>query len=84
MWYWKLAIIRLVIYGSMVAWGVIKAGTEGYNSFSDMPPQARDKMIGDALFAAGGVVLAFLDSTISRLTQGKQDAEQVAKDAPVK
>lgn len=74
-WYWKLAILRCFIYGGMVAWGVYKAGVEGYTTLKDIPDLSWWKLIGDCLMAFAGVILAFLDSTIARLNEGKPDAE---------
>ena len=67
LWFWKIAVLRCCIYGIIVAWGVIKAGTEGYASLADMTPMQFDKMMGDATVAFLGVILAFLDSTLSTL-----------------
>jgi hypothetical protein len=63
-----MAIARCCIYGIIVAWGVIKAGTEGYASLADMTSMQFGKMMGDSMVAFLGVVLAFLDSTLSKLS----------------
>lgn len=70
LWFWKIAVLRCCIYGIIVSWGVIKAGTEGYSSLSEMSSMQFDKMIGDAGVAFLGVILAFLDSTLTTLTSG--------------
>jgi len=77
-----MAILRLTIYGGMVSWGVFKAGTEGYLSLSEMTILGFWKMIGDCTYAFCGVVLAFLDSTLSTLIRDKPaaDAAQEVKD----
>lgn len=66
-WYWKLAVIRCCIYGLGVAWGVWKAGTNGFDALSDMTSMQRTDLFGDMAMAFGGVLLAFLDSTIQIL-----------------
>ena len=67
LWFWKIAIIRCCIYGIIVAWGCLKAGTEGYGSLSEMTSMQFGKMLGDASVAFLGVILAFLDSTLTTM-----------------
>ena len=66
-WYWRMAVIRCLIYGSIVAWGVFKAGVEGFDSLSDLSHLQLLKLKGDMCVAFGGVLLAFLDNTLSKL-----------------
>lgn len=75
MWYWRMAAIRVLIYGCIVAWGVFKAGVEGFYNWHDLTDMTKFKLYGDMSVAFGGVLLAFLDSSIARLIQGKPDAE---------
>lgn len=65
LWYWRVAILRCLIYGSYVAWGMFKAGVEGYASWSDLSSMQQSKLIGDIVFVAfGGVILAFIDNSV--------------------
>lgn len=71
-WYWRLAILRCLIYGCIVAWGVFKAGVEGFERWSDINEMSRWKLFGDMGVAFGGVLLAFLDNTLQRLINDKE------------
>ena len=71
LWYWKLAIIRCLIYGTMVGWGVFKAGVEGFEALNDMTVLQMAKLAGDMGMGFLGVMLAFLDNTIQRLAGGQ-------------
>lgn len=77
LWYWKLAVARCLIYGTIVVWGVLKAGTEGYDHLGDIPPIAKLKLLGDSWQAFAGVLLAFLDSTLSVLRSNENVTRQV-------
>jgi hypothetical protein len=68
---WWLSGIRCTIYGAIVGWGVWKAGTSGYDSISQMTPLQLGDLIGDALVAFGGVLLAFLDNSLQALSNGR-------------
>lgn len=67
LWYWRLAVVRVLIYAAIVAWPVFKSGTNGFESLGEMKPLARGQMFGDMGVAAFGVILAFLDSTMAAL-----------------
>jgi hypothetical protein len=69
-WYWRLSIIRCVLYGGVVSWGVFKAGTNGFDGLDQMTPLQKVDLTGDMAAAFGGVLLAFLDNSISRITNG--------------
>jgi TRAP-type C4-dicarboxylate transport system permease small subunit len=67
-WYWRIAIIRVFLYGGYVAWGMWKAGTNGYKEIGEMSPLQFWDLIGDMVFVGmGGVLLAFLDNTLQQL-----------------
>lgn len=70
--FWKLSIVRCLIYGGIVAWGVFKAGTQGYNHLSDMSRLQQIWLFGDMSVAFGGVVLAFLDTSLQKLSNGNE------------
>lgn len=70
LWYWRLSIIRCVLYGGVVSWGVFKAGTNGFDGIDQMTPLQKIDLSGDMCAAFGGVLLAFLDNSITRLTNG--------------
>ncbi len=72
-WYWRLAIVRCVIYGCIIGWGVFKAGTEGFERWSDMTNMQHIKLLGDMGMGFGGVLLAFLDQSIQKLSDGSPD-----------
>lgn len=75
-WYWRLSIIRCVMYGGVVSWGVFKAGTNGFDGLDQMTPLQKIDLSGDICAAFGGVLLAFLDNSISRLTNVGNDLNQ--------
>lgn len=78
--YWKLSTVRCLLYGAIVAWGMFVSGTEGFTSLSEMSGLQLIKLLGNMLFAGfGGVVLAFLDQTLSRLQSQKPQPEQPPK-----
>ncbi len=66
---WKLSILRCCLYGGIVAWGVWKSGTEGFDHFSDMTGMQKIDMFGDMAVGFGGVILAFLDTSIQNLSR---------------
>lgn len=65
-------------------WGMFKAGTEGFEQWSDMTPMQHYKLMGDMLFVGmGGVILALLDDTIQKLYSDKsQRADEPDKTEP--
>lgn len=66
--YWKVSLVRCVIYSGIVMWGMFKAGTQGYDSLSDMSSMQLLYLFGDMLFSGFcGVLLAFIDNTLSGL-----------------
>lgn len=65
--YWKLSAFRCLLYAAIVMWGVFKAGTQGYDHMSDMSSLQKIWLYGDMFVAGGGVVLAFLDTSITKL-----------------
>lgn len=70
-WYWRVAIIRCALYGFYVAWGMWKAGTNGFKTIGEMTPLQFWDLLGDMVFVGmGGVFLAFLDTTLSALKNG--------------
>lgn len=70
--YWRLSIIRCIIYATIVSWGMFTAGTEGYDTLSDMTDLQKLKLIGNMVFAGfAGVVLAFLDQTLTQIRQSR-------------
>lgn len=69
---WKLSILRCFIYGGIVAWGVFKAGTNGFDGLNDMTPLQKIDLAGDMATAFGGVLLAFLDNSIASLSSQQQ------------
>lgn len=75
-WFWRLSIIRCAIYGGIVSWGVFKAGTNGFDGLDQMTPLQKIDLGGDMLAAFGGVLLAFLDNSITRITNGGSNSNQ--------
>jgi hypothetical protein len=69
---WKLSIVRCLIYGGVVSWGVFKAGTNGFDGLNDMTPLQKIDLAGDMAAAFGGVLLAFLDTSIQKLSTQQQ------------
>ena len=74
---WRLSILRCLLYGGIVAWGVFKAGTQGYDHWGDMSVFQRVWLFGDMFTAFGGVVLAFLDNSIQKLATSSVDTAQI-------
>lgn len=65
---WVLSIVRCCIYGGVVSWGVFKAGTNGFDGLNYMTPLQKIDLSGDMAAAFGGVLLAFLDNTLSAMS----------------
>lgn len=83
---WKLSILRCLIYAGIVAWGVFKAGTNGFDGLDQMTPLQKIDLSGDMAAAFFGVVLAFLDNSISALsnqTSNQNPTDMTKKLAPV-
>lgn len=78
-WYWRLAAFRCLIYGLMVSWPVFKAGVEGYERYSDMSDMQHAKLYGDMAIAFFGVLIAFFDSSIQKLSSAKEAQDQPTK-----
>lgn len=78
-WYWRISILRCVLYGGIVAWGVFKAGVNGFDGLDQMTPLQKIGLTGDMAVAFGGVLLAFLDNSITRFTTGKVDGPQTTE-----
>jgi hypothetical protein len=68
----------------MAMWSSFLNGTEGYNSFSEMTGMELIKLCGNMLFGAGcGVILAFLDQTLQKISgQKPADAGSAATVKP--
>lgn len=76
--YFRLSLFRCVLYGTIVAWGMFQTGTEGFEHFSDMTGFQQCKLFGNMIFTGfGGVMLAFLDQTISSILKIKLEHEKV-------
>jgi hypothetical protein len=56
---------------------VFKAGTNGFDGLNEMSPLQKIDLTGDMAVAFGGVLLAFLDSSISKLTNVPVDGTQI-------
>ena len=67
--FWKLSIIRCMIFGGIVAWGMFHSGVEGFDSLSDMTPLQLTKLFGNMFFTGFcGVLVAFLDQSLQQLS----------------
>lgn len=75
---WKLSIIRCCLYGGLVSWGVFKAGTNGFDGLNQMTPLQKIDLAGDMTAAFGGVLLAFLDNSIAKLSS-QQNTDSTMK-----
>lgn len=69
--YWKLATFRCALYSILVGWGAFEAGVEGYNALSEMTSLQKIKLAGGIMAAIIGVVLAFLDNTLTKVQPEK-------------
>lgn len=81
--YWKVSIIRCLIYATMVTWAVFKAGTQGYDHWSDLSSMQKVWLCGDMWVAFAGVVVAFLDNSLQRLQPAASGSTAVVAKAEV-
>lgn len=65
--YWALATLRCSMYALIVAWGMWKAGTNGFSSLSEMTSMQFWQLLGDVLMSIVGVWLAFVDQTLTKV-----------------
>ncbi len=82
--YWKMAWLRVFLYGSITAWATFANGTEGFEALSQLTPMAKIKLFGGCAVAFAGVIVAFLDNTMSRLRggPGTDDTDQPQPEQP--
>ena len=77
--YWQLATLRCFVYATMVGWNSFQAGVEGYAKFSEMTPMQHWKLLGSISVAMLGVLLAFLDQTMSKAKPDDSKPQQEVK-----
>ena len=71
--YWKLATIRCSLYALIVGWQTFQSGVDGYDSLSGMSNLQLVKLYCGVLAAMLGVWLAFLDQTMSKYRDQKNE-----------
>lgn len=69
--YWQLSTLRSFLYMGIVGWGAFMAGTEGYDTLSGMTWLQLIKLFGGVSATMLGVLLAFLDQTITKISGQK-------------
>lgn len=69
--------MRCLLYGLIVSWGMFNSATDGFDSLKYFTTLQLVKLFGNIVFAGfGGVILAFLDQTLSSLTPNKNLTEE--------
>lgn len=77
--YWKLSTIRCSIYAFISGASAFNAGVEGYTHLSDMTGLQKLKLAISIAVVLGGVWVAFLDQTLSKIKPPEDQAKVVAR-----
>lgn len=77
-WYWRMAVMRVFLYMSFVYISTYLTLTETFSSsqWAELGQFLKNRLHLSCLVPALGALLAFMDSTMSRLQQAQEDREK--------
>jgi hypothetical protein len=73
--YWKLSTLRVILYGMIVMWGTFLSGVEGFDDLTDLSRLQLIKLCGGVVVSFIGVLLAFLDQTLTKIRPNENQTE---------
>jgi hypothetical protein len=85
MWYWRIAALRCFVYMLIVGGGTFLSMTETWSAetWSSTPMFLKVRLFIGVGLSSFGVLLAFLDTTMNALREGKEPSALPGKTIPI-